>query len=57
MTMEELYIEMKCILKYFDLSFYEKEKVQVVMSNEQISFIYEDRAVSIGITQEEREDE
>jgi hypothetical protein len=48
MTMEELYSEMKAILKFFDLSFGEMDQVTVYLNiNDEIVFEHQGRKVSV----------
>jgi hypothetical protein len=48
MTMGELYEDMKEALKFFGLSFHQKDLVTVTIKDGQITFTYGSRHISIG---------
>lgn len=47
LTMDDLYEEMKEVLRYLGLSFHEKHKVNVVFREGEVIFTYKERHVAI----------
>lgn len=49
MNMEQLYNEMKAALTFFDLSFHQKDQVEVKIEDKELVFLHANRSIRLKL--------